>query len=104
MGDECPFLGEIAALAPAWERLYVLVDDAHYFIPPPHHDAAQWPSLAQVVSPLNTGEDRFVASFEDVLVSLPPAARDVTLGYIRKGGRLNMQCSAISGPRRPRLL
>jgi len=28
MGDECPFLGEIAVLAPAWERLYVLVDDA----------------------------------------------------------------------------
>ena len=100
VGDECPLLGEIAALAPAWERLYVLVDDARYFLapPPPGHDAAQWPSLAQVVSALNTGEDRFVASFEDVLVSLPPAARGVTLGYIRNGGRLNMRVLGYKPP------
>jgi len=105
MGDECPFLGEIAVLAPAWERLYVLVDDARYFIPPPpQHDAPQWPSLAQVVSPLNTGEDRFVALFVDVLVSLPPAARDDTLGYIRKDERLNMRVLGYKRPEAPALL
>jgi hypothetical protein len=93
IGDECPLLGEIAALAPAWERLYVMVDDARYFLAPPpaEHDAAQWPSLAQLVNALNTGEGRFVASFEDVLVSLPPAARDLTLDYIRSGGPLNVR-------------
>jgi len=105
MGDECPFLGEIAVLAPAWERLYVLVDDARYFIPPPpQHDAPQWPSLAQVVSPLNTGEDRFVALFVHVLVSLPPAARDATLGYIRKDERLNMRVLGYKRPEAPALL
>jgi len=105
MGDECPFLGEIAVLAPAWERLYVLVDDARYFIPPPpQHDAAQSPSLAQVVSPLNTGEDRFVALFVDVLVSLPPAARDATLGYIRNDERLNMRVLGYKRPETPALL
>ena len=104
MGDECPFLGEIAVLAPAWERLYVLVDDARYFIPPPQHDAAQRPSLAQVVSPLNTGEDRFVALFVDVLVSLPPPARDDTLGYIRKDERLNMRVLGYKRPEAPALL
>ena len=96
IGDECPLLGEIAALAPAWERLYVLVDDARYFLAPPpaEHDAAQWPSLAQVVSAVNTGEGRFVASFEDVLVSLPPAARDLTLDYICQGRRPSLRRAA----------
>ena len=102
-GDECPLLGEIAALAPGWERMHVLVDDARYFLapPPPPHDAAQWPTLTQVVNALGNGEDRFVAMFEDVLVSLPPAAKATTLSYIHAGGALNERVLAYRSPDPP---
>ena len=75
-GDECPLLGEMIVL-PSWERMFVLVDDARYFLapPPPPHDEAQWPSIVQVVNALNRGPDRFIASFEDVIVSLPGEQR-----------------------------
>jgi hypothetical protein len=90
-GDECPLLGEIEALAPAWERSYVLVDDARYFLapPPPPHDETQWPSLTEVVTALNRGSDRFVGGFEDILVSLPGHAKRATQQYIQRGGVLN---------------
>ena len=40
--DECPILGEIEALLPSWDRMFVLVDDARYFLAPPPlgHDPA----------------------------------------------------------------
>jgi hypothetical protein len=90
-GDECPLLSEIDALLPSWERMFVLVDDARYFLapPPPPHDEAQWPSIVQVMNALNHGSDRFIASFEDIIVSLPSEAKRVTLQYIRKGGLQN---------------
>jgi FkbM family methyltransferase len=85
---QCPLLDEITALAPCWGRALVLVDDAHLFLSPPSagYDLAQWPSLTQVVGALSAGADRFVACFEDVLVSLPAEGRDVTLEYIRADG------------------
>ena len=90
-GRQCPLLEEIAALAPCWEQAFVLVDDASLFLSPPPagYDQSQWPSLGQVVNALSTGHDRFVACFEDVFVSLPAEARDVTLDYVRAGGDRN---------------
>ena len=38
----------------------------------------KWPSIVQVVDALNRGADRFIASFEDVIVSLPSEANRVT--------------------------
>jgi hypothetical protein len=90
-GDQCPLLGEIDALSPSWNRLFVLVDDARYFLapPPPPQNMSQWPSMVQVTNALDRGADRFVATFEDVIVSLPIEAKRVTLEYIQKGGPLN---------------
>jgi hypothetical protein len=90
-GDECPLLGEINALLPSWERMFVLVDDARYFLapPPPPHDVDQWPSIVELMNALSYGAGRFVASFEDIIVSVPHEAKAVTLEYIRKGGHLN---------------
>jgi FkbM family methyltransferase len=104
IGDEaarerqCPLLEEIAALAPCWEQAFVLVDDASLFLSPPpaQYDQAQWPSLGQVVDALSAGHDRFVACFEDVFVSLPGPARDVTLDYIRAGGDRNRRVLGIA--------
>ena len=71
--------------------MFVLVDDARYFLapPPPPHDVDQWPSIVEVMNALNYGSGRFVASFEDIIVSVPNEAKAVTLEYIRKGGHLN---------------
>lgn len=90
-GDECPLLGEIDALSPSWDRLFVLVDDARYFLapPPPPQNTSQWPTMVQVANALDHGAKRFIATFEDVIVSLPIEAKSVTLEYIQKGGRLN---------------
>jgi FkbM family methyltransferase len=94
---QCPLLEEIAALAPCWEQAFVLVDDASLFLSPPpaQYDQAQWPSLGRVVNALSAGRERFVACFEDVFVSLPPRARDVTLDYIRAGGDRNRRVLGI---------
>lgn len=94
---QCPLLGEIASLAPCWEQAFVLVDDASLFLSPPpaHYDQAQWPSLGRVMNALGAGKDRFVACFEDVFVSLPPEARDVTLEYVRAGGDRNRRVLGI---------
>lgn len=102
-GDECPLLGEIDALLPSWDRMFVLVDDARYFLapPPPMHDEAQWPSIVQVVNALNRGSDRFIASFEDVIVSLPSEAKKVTLEYLREGGPLNERVIGFRKEKRP---
>jgi len=90
---QCPLLDEIAALAPCWEQAFVLVDDACLFLSPPPagYDQAQWPSLRQVVNALSAGQERFVACFEDVFVSLPHQARGITLDYIRAGGDRNQR-------------
>jgi hypothetical protein len=99
--DECPLLGEIAALWPAWNRMYVLVDDARYFLAPapPPHDEKQWPSLVQVIAALNRGDDRFIATFEDVIVSLPAEGKETTMQYIRKRGSQN---EAVLGYGKPK--
>jgi FkbM family methyltransferase len=80
----CPLLDELAAIAPCWERAYVLADDARYFLAPPpaEYDARLWPSLAATVAALNRGSGRFVACFEDVFVSLPAPASATSQRYI----------------------
>jgi hypothetical protein len=105
-GNECPLLGEIDALLPSWERMFVLVDDARYFLapPPPPHDEAQWPSIVQVVNALNRGANRLIVSFEDVIVSLPSEAKRVTLQYIREGGFLNERVIGFRVEKRPERL
>jgi hypothetical protein len=52
--DECPVLGEIAAIGPGSPRDSIMIDDARLFIasPPPPHDPAQWPTLIEVFDAL----------------------------------------------------
>jgi len=89
--EECPLLGELEILRPYCDKLFLLVDDARFFLAPPPfgHDPTHWPTLPEVVNALNVGEGRFIACFEDIIVSLPNSARDLTRNYIRQGGRSN---------------
>jgi hypothetical protein len=98
--DQCPLLDEIAVLQACWDRAYILVDDARFFLAPPAppHRIENWPTMSRLVKALDQGADRFVATFEDVLVSLPADARDVTTSYIHSGGTLNER---VLGMKRP---
>lgn len=85
-GDECPLLDELAALRPALASLYVLIDDARMFLGPPHplHDPTQWPTMEVITRALAHDGDRYVGSFEDIIVSVPLAAREVTARYVHR--------------------
>ena len=97
--QQCPLLGELQAIAPCWDSAFVLVDDARFFLAPPQigYDPDQWPSLPETVTALNRGSDRFVACFEDVLVSLPPTARGLSVSYIRDAEVRNEAAARIAG-------
>ena len=109
LDDQCPLLGEIAALQECWDRAYILVDDARFFLAPPAppHRIENWPTMSEIVKALDRGADRFVATFEDIIVSLPADAREVTTRYIHSGGSLNERVLGISRaaaqPTRPSL-
>lgn len=85
-GDECPVLGELDALRATWRDHYILIDDAHMFLAPPHplHDASQWPTMEGLVRALAHDGGRYVGSFEGIIVSVPAAARDVTARYVHR--------------------
>ncbi len=97
--DQCPLLEELEILREHWDRLFILVDDARFFLAPPGppHEIDHWPTLPQIVNAL-AGPGRFVASFEDIFVSVPLAARAVTMSYVQKGGNLNERVLGLERP------
>jgi hypothetical protein len=72
--DECPVLGEIAAIGPGSPNDCVMIDDARLFIasPPPPHDPAQWPTLLQVFDALRAiRPDAHVTVVADAIIAVP---------------------------------
>jgi hypothetical protein len=47
--DDCPLLIELDAICRSPHMHYVLIDDAHCFIPPLRYDPAVWPELSRIV-------------------------------------------------------
>jgi hypothetical protein len=77
-GDECPLLREIEILRASRHEHHLLVDDARLFLAPPPrpHRAEQWPTLAEVVAALTSGDRPLeVLVLDDVLVAVPLAAK-----------------------------
>lgn len=97
--DQCPAPGELAALHTCWERAFIIVDDAHLFLAPPpfSYEESQWPDLRETIAQLGQGEGRFVASFEDVLVSMPAEARPVVSEYLHDAERMRAAESKFAG-------
>ena len=85
-GDECPLLDELAIADQASAEVAVLVDDARYFLsaPPAPHSLDDWPDLAEVVTVLAKGRERYVAVTEDVIVSVAMNHRDVVVEHCRQ--------------------
>lgn len=81
--QQCPLLGEIAAINQSPLDHFVLIDDARLFLAPPEppHDVDQWPDLGAIVAALNAARPKYVVAFEDALIAVPPAARRVVQQY-----------------------
>jgi hypothetical protein len=77
--DECPLLCELACVTP---DDIVLIDDARLFLrtPPAPHDAAQWPSIRQVIDAIPSD---FVQVIGDVIWAVPDALRPAMVEYLR---------------------
>jgi hypothetical protein len=84
-GDECPLLGELAALAAARAPRFVFIDDARLFLSPPPapHEPESWPQIGEVVDAVRRLGDQYVVVFEDVIVAVPQAARDLVVHAVR---------------------
>jgi len=71
--DECPLLDELKALGDRWTDV-LLIDDARLFLgaPPPPHQPAAWPTIAEIVRHLPVaGRHQFVQIIDDVIVIVP---------------------------------
>ncbi len=77
--DECPLLDEIALLADQVDRHFILIDDARLFLAPPPlpHDPDQWPGIDQVCDALRAKGNPYIVVHNDVIFSVPQAAKRV---------------------------
>lgn len=76
--DECPILAELTVIAGGHPDDVVVVDDARLFAapPPPPHDAAQWPTLIQVIDQLRSlWPVHHITLLDDQLIAVPQRAK-----------------------------
>ncbi|MDQ3897683.1 MAG: class I SAM-dependent methyltransferase [Actinomycetota bacterium] len=77
---QCPVIAELHAIRqfPHVARSCVLIDDARAFLAPlPHHRAADWPSLLEIIDLLRGDADRYITILDDVIIAVPMALREV---------------------------
>ena len=82
--DECPLLAELAAIAAGNPDDCVVIDDARLFTsaPPPPHDPAQWPSIAQVFDAIRAYRPEHVVTLlSDQVIAVPRRAKVVIDAY-----------------------
>jgi len=73
-GDECPLMGELAAVECAEKEMIVLIDDARCFLSPPPspHQIDLWPDISQILLGLKRVPlVDYVAVFDDVIIGVP---------------------------------
>jgi hypothetical protein len=85
--DECPLMNELRSLRGRGSDI-VLIDDARLFHAPPPlpHDAAQWPSIAEVVLELQACIDiPYITIVDGVIFAIPdrPLLKDCMIDYSR---------------------
>jgi hypothetical protein len=99
-GDECPVLGELAAIGSGHPQDCLVIDDARLFTsaPPPPHDPAQWPTITEVFDAIRSERPAHaVTLIDDQVLAVPQRARSVINSY---GARTE----ARAAPLRTRLL
>jgi hypothetical protein len=88
-GDECPVLGELAAIGPGSHDDCLVIDDARLFTsaPPPPHDPAQWPTIVEVFDAIRSQRPHHaVTLLSDQVIAVPLRAKSVIDSY---GTRVN---------------
>lgn len=78
--DQCPVLGEIAAIHTSPLEHVVLIDDARLFLmpPPPPCNPEQWPAIDVLLDALQSGpRPYFVTVCDDVIIAVPPLAKGI---------------------------
>lgn len=108
--DECPVLEELQAIGPGHPDDCLIVDDAHLFTsaPPPPHDAAQWPTVAELFDEIRAlHPDHVVTVLEDQVIAVPPrgkAALDAHGLRVRAAGhRLRVRAGTVIAAVRARV-
>ena len=83
--SQCPLLAELAEVNRSPHAHFILIDDARLFLAPPPlpNQAAQWPAMAEVMAAL-AARERYTVILEDVIVSVPAAARADVLPWVQE--------------------
>ena len=87
--NECPLLGELAAIGDLNDSSVVLIDDARYFLgpPPAPHNAAHWPGLFEVEGALRQISGRHkLWIVNDVIIYAPNRIANDVVAYGRAHG------------------
>ena len=81
--DQCPLIGEIAAINSSTLDHFVLIDDARLFLSPPEppHNVDQWPDIAAILAALNAAQKKYAVVFEDAIIAVPEDARRLVQAY-----------------------
>ncbi len=85
-GDECPLAEELSHINAVEIEHFILIDDARLFLAPPPapHRPEQWPTIEELMSLLNPeGKRRHVIVKNDVVIAVPPPAKDVLVEHAR---------------------
>jgi hypothetical protein len=83
-GNECPVLAEVEHIGNGHPDDCLLIDDARLFVasPPPPHDPAQWPSLAELFDAIRASrQDVHVTVVADTVIAVPVRAKAVVDSY-----------------------
>ncbi|WP_248896421.1 hypothetical protein [Haloplanus halobius] len=82
---ECPLLEELAAIGGADGEQFLFIDDARDFLSPPPrpHDPDDWPTIDEVILTIRDelGPEYYIVVVEDVIVAVPPEAKDIVKSY-----------------------
>jgi hypothetical protein len=110
VGDECPVLGELQAIGAGHPDDCFVVDDARLFTsaPPPPHDPAQWPTVAELFDALRVLRPQHVVTvLDDQVIAVPPRAKPALdahgLRVHATGGSLRERAAAAVGAVRARV-
>jgi hypothetical protein len=82
--DECPLLGELAAIGPGHPQDCLVIDDARFFTsaPSPPLDPAQWPTITEVFDAIRTERPgHAVTLIDDQVLAVPQRAKPVIDTY-----------------------
>jgi len=84
---ECPLIEELQAIGSSDHEAFVFIDDARLFLSPPPqgHSPEDWPEIDEVINVVKTelGADYYIVVVEDVIVAVPPKAKQMVLEYAR---------------------